>query len=205
MTVIILPGNITAAGISPDRWLDDYGDSLYRYALRKLGKTTDAEDMVQETLVAALQSRASYKGHASEKTWLTGILKHKIMNFIRIQVREKTVDDIGVLSDAAMENDAVSMFDTRGSWIYPPTDWGDPDKILHNHQFIDSFERCLKHLKPALAEVFSLKEIMGVSNQEICKKLDITMTNCSVMLYRARMGLRSCLETKWSDINNKEM
>lgn len=204
MAVMTLTGNIATYEINPDRWLEDYGDSLYRYALRLLGKTTDAEDMVQETLVAAFQARASYTGRASEKTWLTGILKHKIIDFIRKQVREKTVDDIGALSDAAIENDEVDMFDARGNWIYPPTDWGNPDKTLHNHQFIDSFERCLKHLNPALAEVFSLKEILGISNQEICKKLDITTTNCSVMLYRARMGLRSCLETKWSDINNEE-
>jgi RNA polymerase sigma-70 factor (ECF subfamily) len=76
-------------------------------------------------------------------------------------------------------------------------DWGNPDKALHNHQFIEAFNRCLERLKPAHAQIFSLKELLGQSIEEICKELDITATNCSVILYRARMGLRRCLETQW--------
>ena len=186
------PGDIAATELDPGRWLTEYGDALFRYALGRLRDTTHAEDMVQETLMAALQARASYSGRASEKTWLTGILK---------QVRETTVEDIHALSDASTESGVDDLFDARGHWIRPPGDWGNPDKALHNHQFLDAFEACLRRLKPALAQIFSLKELSGLSNEEICNELDITATNCGVMLYRARMGLRRCLDVQWSGGN----
>ena len=134
------PHSITATELDPGRWLEEYGDTLFRYALRRLRDTTHAEDIVQETLLAALQSRTSYSGRASEKTWLTGILKHKIIDFIRKQVRETTVDDICALSDASVENDIDGLFDTRGHWVRPPSNWGNPDKMLRNSQFVDAFE-----------------------------------------------------------------
>lgn len=186
---------IIATELDPDRWLEAYGDILFRYALGRLHDSSHAEDMVQETLMAALQARASYSGRAPEKTWLIGILKHKIVDFIRKQARETTVDDINILSEANRNN----PFDPHGHWIVSPRDWGDPDKTLHNQQFMDAFEVCLKRLKPTLARIFILKEFSGLSNEEICNELDITATNCSVMLYRARMGLRCCLDIRWSD------
>ncbi|VAW77296.1 RNA polymerase ECF-type sigma factor [hydrothermal vent metagenome] len=184
------PRTVTTTEPDPGRWLEKYGDALFRYALGRLHDSSHAEDMVQETLVAALQARTSYSGRAQEKTWLIGILKHKIVDFIRKQVREVTVDDI---------SEVDSQFDARGHWIRPPRDWGDPDKALHNQQFLDAFEACLKRLKPTLAQVFVLKEFSGLSNKEICNELSITATNCSVMLYRARMGLRCCLDIRWPD------
>ena len=90
------------------------------------------------------------------------------------------------------------LFDARGLWIHSPQDWGSPDKALQNHQLIEVFEHCMGHLKPAHAQIFSLKELVGQSINEICKELDITASNCSVMLYRARMGLRRCLELRWA-------
>ena len=188
----------------PGRWLQDYGDALYRYALHRLHNSAHAEDVVQETLLAAFQARASYSGRASEKTWLTGILKHKIIDLIRKQVRESTVADINALSDATAENSVDVLFDARGHWIHQPQDWGSPDKALHNHQFIEAFEHCMGHLKPAYAQIFSLKELVGQSIDEICKELDITATNCGVILYRARMGLRRCLELRWVGTNQEE-
>ena len=195
---------LAAAELDPSRWLEEYGDTLFRYALGRLNDTSHAEDMVQETLMAALQSRTSYSGLASEKTWLIGILKHKIVDFIRKQIRETTVDDISALSDATVENGIDKLFDARGHWIRPPRNWGNPDKDLLNHQFLEIFDACLRHLKPALAQVFSLRELSGLSNEEICNKLNITATNCSVMLYRARMGLRHCIDVQWTCDKNQE-
>lgn len=195
------PRSIPATELDPGHWLEEYGDALFCYAMGQLHDTHHAEDMVQETLKAALQSHASYSGRATVKTWLIGILKHKIVDFIRKQVREITVDDIHALSDAAAECDADDLFDARGHWVRPPNDWGNPDKMLHNQQFLDAFETCLGHMKPALAHIFTLKEVSGLSNREICNKLDITATNCGVMLYRARMGLRRCLDVRWSGGN----
>ena len=197
--------DITAQEPDPERWLQEYGDALFRYALRRLHNTAQAEDVVQEALLAAFQARASYSARASEKTWLTGILKHKIIDFIRKQVRESTVNDINALSDAAGNGSIDELFDARGQWIHPPQDWGNPDKALRNHQFIEAFEHCLERLKPAHAQIFSLKELVGHSIDEICNELDITATNCSVMLYRARMGLRRCLENRWAGDNQEEL
>lgn len=188
----------------PGRWLQEYGDTLFRYAMQRLRDAAHAEDVVQETLLAALQSHSGYSGRASEKTWLIGILRHKIVDFIRIQVRESTVDDISALSDTAAENSDDDLFDGRGHWIRPPQDWGNPDKALHNHEFIAAFEACLERLKPALAQVFALRELAGHSNEDICKELGISATNCGVMLYRARMGLRRCLEVRWPGGNPGE-
>jgi RNA polymerase sigma-70 factor (ECF subfamily) len=200
----VAPQDVTTPESDPNRWLQEYGDALFRYALMRLHNRAHAEDVVQETLLAAFQARASYSGRASEKTWLTGILKHKIIDFIRKQIRESTVDDINALSDAAADGGIDEQFDARGHWIHPPQDWGNPVKMLHNHQFIETFERCLGRLKPAHAQIFSLKELAGQSIDEICKDLDITATNCSVMLYRARMGLRRCLEIRWAGNNQGE-
>jgi len=196
---------MTATDPEPVRWLQDYGDTLFRYALRRLHNTAHAEDVVQDTLLAALQASASYSGRASEKTWLIGILKHKIVDFIRKQVRESAVDDIGALSDAAAVSDTDGLFDERGHWIIPPADWGNPDKVLHNEQFLAAFAACLERLKPVLAQVFTLKELGGQSVAEICNELGITTTNCGVILYRARMSLRRCLEVRWSGGNNGDV
>jgi RNA polymerase sigma-70 factor (ECF subfamily) len=194
----------TTASLDPARWLQKYGDFLYRYALRQLRDPAQAEDMVQETLLAALEARAGYAERASEKTWLTGILKHKIVDFIRKQVRECPAEDIGALSDAVAASDIDHLFDARGHWIHPPRDWGNPQRILEDQEFMETFTNCLKRLKPALAQVFSLKELSGETTEEICKELDITATNCGVILYRARMGLRRCLEMHWSGSSQEE-
>lgn len=189
----------------PARWLQEYGDVLFGYALKRLHNTTQAEDVVQETLLAALKASASYSGLSSEKTWLVGILKHKITDLIRKQVRESTVDNIHALSDSSVEKGIDELFDDRGHWIRPPQDWGNPEKMLHNQQFMEFFRLCLERLKPMHAQIFSLKELSGQTIEDICNELDVTATNCSVMLYRARMGLRRCLEVHMADDHPGEL
>jgi len=188
----------------PERWLQDYGDYLFKYAKQRLRDAAHSEDVVQETFVSALKARERYAGLASEKTWLTSILKRKIIDFIRTQVRESTTDDIIALSDAVTESGIDDLFDHRGSWIRPPQDWGNPYKSLNTSQFFKAFEYCFGRLKPSFARAFSLKEVTGNSNEEICNELGITTTNFSVQLYRARMSLRLCLEHYWPSVNNKD-
>ena len=185
--------------VAPERWLDDFGDYLFKYAIIRLRDVAHAEDVVQETLLSALESQTSYQGDASEKTWLTSILKRKIIDFIRKQVREPTINDIVALSDSNKENCIDDLFDHRGSWIQAPQEWGNPYKMFKNKQFISTFEHCYDRLKPMFSSVFNLKEVAECSNAEICNELGITSSNLSVILYRARMSLRSCLELKWSD------
>ncbi len=189
----------------PEHWLDLYGDELYRYALLQLHDASLAEDMVQETLLAALQGKDRYTGNAAVKTWLTGILKHKIIDHIRKQIRESPRNDIDQRLDETLTGESTqTLFDTRGHWIIMPQDWGNPEKCLEQDYFWDVMRLCLARLNILQSSVFNLKEISGLSNEEICKELDITTTNCWVLLYRARTGLQQCLETNWFDGSQEE-
>lgn len=189
--------------INPERWLDDFGGYLFSYAMSQLNNEMHAEDVVQETLISAYESYGSYAGKSTEKTWLTGILKLKIIDLIRKQVREPTIDNISENYTDESESWIDELFDQRGSWIRPPQDWASPDKMLQNHQFITSYERCFKNLKPVLANIYNLKEESKHSSNEICTLLGITLTNLNVIFYRARMTLRRCLENQWPELKNE--
>jgi RNA polymerase sigma-70 factor (ECF subfamily) len=185
----------------PEKWLDTYGDYLYNYAIQKLRNSAHAEDVVQETLLSALMStenNTGYSGKATEKTWLTGILNHKIIDLIRKEIRESTTDDIVALSDSNTENEIDNLFDSRGKWITPQQNWGDPEKLLNDQRFLKIINLCLSKLNPIMSQLFRLKELSGQNSKEICKELNISTTNYSVILYRARMHLRCCIEKNWS-------
>jgi len=188
----------SAAELSPERWLEDYGDHLYRYALAHLDSPSLAEDMVQDTLVAALEARDSFAGRASEKTWLTGILRHKILDLLRREQRESITEDIEALADTAA-NEIDTLFDERGHWLMPPQDWGKPEQRFKDQQFLHVLAHCMRGLKPAMASAFVLKEVDGQSNREISAELGVSHGNCGVLLYRARMSLRRCLDVRWAD------
>jgi RNA polymerase sigma-70 factor (ECF subfamily) len=185
------------AGTSPDRWVDEHGDALYRYALAHVRHAGVAQDLVQETFLAALRSRASFAGRSSERTWLIGILKHKIGDHLRRAYRERETwaeDD----SPAA----GAPLFDERGHWRHReglgPGQWGRPaDLALEDAEFWGVLERCLGALSARSAEAFVLRELDSLSTDEICKVLNVTATNLWVMLHRARMRLRRCLELSW--------
>jgi len=166
---------------------------LLRFARLQLRDRDAAEDAVQETLLAALGAEASYAGRSELRTWLTGILKHKIIDAIRRASREPqaSLDD----SDdaAALEE----LFDRSGHWGAPVAAWRDPDASLEQAQFFEVLEACLAGLPAKAARAFMMREHMGLETDEICKELGITPTNCWVMLYRARMALRLCLEARW--------
>lgn len=176
-------------------WLTEHGDYLYRYALVRLRDPHLAEDAVQETLLAALQG-SGYAGNASPRTWLTGILKHKIIDHFRRLQREAPLDVPDELPD---ETPGMEEFfsDDDGHWIEPPLAWGDPGSLLQQDQFLKALQECMDRLPRKLARLFLLREIIEEDNEEICKELSITPTNAWVMLYRARMGLRKCLELNW--------
>jgi len=166
---------------------------LLRYANLQLRDAASAEDAVQEALLAALAGQASFAGRANLRTWLTGILKHKIVDAIRRQAREP------VVSAEADEElaDFDDLFTERGHWNERPAAWGDPDGALEQAQFFRALETCLERLPSRTARVFMLREHLGLETGEICKELDITPTHCWVLLYRARMTLRECLQQTW--------
>lgn len=179
--------------LDPDRWLAEHGDYLYRYARRRLRDSAAAEDAVQETLLAAWRGQASFSGGSSERTWLTGILRHKIVDYLRKIVREQPLPET-----ENGEDPLDALYDARGHWQFGPQAWGDPDAALERSRFWQVFEECLERLPPRLAAVFVLREVDGMASDVLCKELNISTTNnVWVMLSRARAHLRACLETRW--------
>jgi len=181
----------------PAAWLTEHGDYLYRYALLKLRDGAAAEDMVQETLLAALSAWERFSGQSSVRTWLTGILKHKILDLFRSRAKEPQytpASDDSVAELAALEQ---ALFDATGHWISPPQAWADPEACLDQQRFWEAFMRCLEGLAPLHARVFHLREMEGYGTEEICNELDISSTNCWVVLHRARLGLQDCLKTNF--------
>ena len=165
---------------------------LLRYASLQLRNREQAEDAVQETLAAALAAEGSFAGRSNLRTWLTGILKHKIVDTIRRSSRERTLD--GADGEATVE-DLESLFDATGHWREPPQAW--PEQALEDKQFLQALERCLAMLPARTGRVFLMREHLGFETTDICKELGITATHCWVLLYRARTALRACLEKGW--------
>lgn len=166
---------------------------LVRFASLQLRDRDSVEDAVQETLLAALASEASFAGRSNLRTWLTGILKHKIVDAIRRSTRETTLD---VDEEGAMpEIDA--LFRPDGHWVEHPAAWHDPDAALSQRQFFEVLESCLAGLPAKTARVFMMREHLGAETGEICKELGITATHCWVLLHRARMALQLCLDKHW--------
>ncbi|MEO8751722.1 MAG: sigma-70 family RNA polymerase sigma factor [Casimicrobiaceae bacterium] len=168
---------------------------LLRVARLQLRDTALAEDVVQDTLLAALNAQSGFTGKSSVKTWLTGILKHKIVDAIRKKQREPIA--ASSLDEEADLEDFEGLFKDNGAWAAPPADWGDPEEALNRRQFFDMMEFCLEKLPPNTARVFMMREVMELDSDEICKELAITANNLWVILYRARMSLRECLELNW--------
>ena len=182
----------------PIEWVDQYGDFLYRFALTRVKEPFLAEDLVQETFLAALGARKNFQGRSAVRTWLIAILKHKIVDSIRKRVRELSSDKVEAISDAAAGNAVDSGFTEKGGWRTRPARWSvNPMEIYRQKEFMDVLYRCLGELPQRLARAFMLREIDGLSTDEICKELNISATNNWVMLYRSRMWLRQCLENKW--------
>ncbi len=177
-----------------EKWLEKYGDALYRYALLRVRSQTTAEDLVQDTLLAGIQSFQNFSGKSSVQTWLTSILKHKIIDHFRKSQKETIASFEG---DSG--NDLFSqLFDDRGHWKTPPTVWKTPDDTLENEQFWQVYRQCLSNLPGRMADIFLLRTMEGLSSDDCCKILNFKSTNqLWVTLSRARMKLRLCLETQW--------
>jgi RNA polymerase sigma-70 factor (ECF subfamily) len=166
---------------------------LLRYASLQLRDSHAAEDAVQEALLAALAGEASFAGRSNLRTWLTGILKHKIVDIIRRTVRESARAPDPLAEIAEFD----PLFDETGHWADAPSAWPDPGDSLEQKQFFAVLEECLARLPAKTAQAFMMREHMGFETDEICQELAVTPTHCWVLLYRARMALRECLQTNW--------
>ena len=183
--------------IDPERWVEEHGDYLYRYALARLRDAATAQDMVQETFLAAFRGAARFSGQSTEKTWLVGILKHKVVDFIRKASRERVYEDVSEAEDRV--DDSI---DRKGHWKTGEAEWRvHPQKAYEQREFWGVFEACLDKLQERLRIVFSRRELEGSTAEEICNELNITATNLWVMLYRARTKLKLCLEENWFAVN----
>lgn len=181
-------------GLNAQTWLDEHGDYLFSYALLKVKDTHVAEDLVQETLLAAVAAKNTFSNRSTLRTWLTGILKHKLIDHFRRQGREIVITD---LVDQNEDDHLDRFFDTSGRWIDKPEAFPDPESTFQQKQFRAVFKDCLSGLKPRQAEVFLAKEIHGMSNEEICKHFSLNPTNVWILMHRARLYLHKCLKTHW--------
>ena len=181
------------SNLAPSEWVDRYGDYLFRYAMLRLRDRSAAEDMVQETFLAALKDGGTFSGDSSEATWLVGVLKHKIADHYRRQAREAPLEE----GDLREHPDA-EHFNGVGHWTTGPNEWGrNPADLYRQGEFLNRFRMCLSELSPNHANAFTLREIEGLGTAEICKVLGVSETNLWVILHRARALLRRCLETSW--------
>lgn len=180
----------------PEDWLRQHGDALFRYAFFRTRDRTQAEDLVQETLLAALKARHGFVGRSSERTWLVGILKNKLADHLRKSGRQQLFGD---LAETDEELDALFETSAGQHWKTPPADWDNPARALEQKQFWKVFAECVSTLPTRQAQAFSLCELDGLDGEEVCNILGITTTNLWVMLHRARLRLRQCLEAHWFD------
>lgn len=179
--------------VAPESWVDQYGDYLFGYALSRMGDPAVAEDLVQETFLAGLRALEGFEGRSSVRTWLVAILKNKIVDSLRKMSREKPMEDVEALADLEEE-----FFHRKGEWRLRPAEWeANPSRLVERKEFWKVFSDCLVELPKNLSSALKLREMEGMGCEEICKVLGISASNCWVMLYRARMRMRRCLEINW--------
>jgi RNA polymerase sigma-70 factor (ECF subfamily) len=182
----------------PERWVDEHGDYLFKFALIRLRDPQKAEDAVQETFLAALKGGQSFAGRSTEKSWLVGILKNKICDFYRKSSRETSFTDLEFYSD---EENSRFVADGlgKGGWLqeHGPQEWPNAGENLDSELFWQTYRDCAGKLPAKVAAVFNLREVDGLESREVCALFDISESNLWVMLHRARMALRRCLEANW--------
>lgn len=176
-----------------NEWVDQYGDYLFRYAFIRVRNRETAEDMVQETLLAALRAFESYEGRSTVKTWLVGILKNKIIDHIRKASRR---DRLEVLPSE--EEISERYFNNIGLWNTVLADWaGNPDELMAEKQLYAVLRDCLAGVPLKSRQAFILKLLDNKDSEEICNVLSVSPSNLWVLLHRCRNSLRECLEINW--------
>jgi RNA polymerase sigma-70 factor (ECF subfamily) len=166
---------------------------LLKYARLQLRNAAWAEDAVSDTVLAALEKPQAFSGHSQLKTWLIGVLKHKLIDQIRKNSRELSTN---VSTDDGEDLDDL-LFAADGHWREAPHDWGNPEDALRQVDFMKVLEACVDKLPGQQGRLFMMREWLELESDEICKELAITPTNQWVMLHRARLRLRDCLQAGW--------
>ena len=169
-------------------------EPLMRFAKLQLRNDSAAEDAVSETLLAILERPDAFEGRSSLRTYATGILKFKIIDVIRKRGREVNIEP---LDEQSIDDALDALFQQDGHWQAPPAAWQQPERALEQAQFFETLQTCIDRLPARVARVFMMREWLDAEVDDICADLGITSNNCGVMLYRARMQLRECLDRKW--------
>lgn len=182
----------------PERWVDEHGDYLFKFALARLRDPAKSEDVVQDTFLAALKGGKTFAGRSAEKSWLVGILKNKIYDQFRKAGRETSFTDLQFYDDEESDR-FVNEGLGQGGWIHErgPQEWANAGESLDNDLFWQTYRDCAGKLPKNVAAVFNLREVDGLESKEVCSLLSISENNLWVMLHRARMALRRCLENNW--------
>ena len=181
--------------ISFEAQLVVHRDYLLKFARLQLRNEAWAEDAVSETLLAALTHPQSFGNRSQLKTWLVGILKHKVIDTFRHQAREVCLEVDG--EEGGQDELEALVFKADGHFANRPSDWGNPEQELNSRQFFAVLEACTEKMPPALGRVFLMREWLELSSEEICEELGLSATNLYVSLHRARLRLRECLELNW--------
>jgi len=179
----------------PADWLTAHGDFLFRFAMSRVRTREIAEDLVQDTFLSAVKAKDGFAGRSAVRSWLAGILKHKIIDHYRKRNRENSFTDLNFLNGEFSEK-----FDGEGFWNHDlaPQDWRPPsDEVLHREEFWNVLRDCMDKLPPRIADVFRLRVVDDFDGKEVCASLNISESNLWVMLHRARMALRECFERNW--------
>ena len=179
-------------------WVDKYGDLLFGFALSRLRDKARAEDAVQETFLAALKGKDTFQGQTEEKNWLFGILKNKIYDYFRATAHEISFEDLEFYQNGEQESFNSSGLGA-GGWAgnHAPQNWGNVSEAVDREEFWKVYHSCSRKLPEKISAAFNLREVDGLSSKEVCVMLGISESNLWVMLHRARMALRRCLESNW--------
>lgn len=178
-------------------FLQDLRQQMIKFAFLQLSSLPQAEDVVQEALTSAFQNLDSFKGRAAFKTWVFAILKNKIIDVVRQKSRLVAMSEL--FKDEESELSIDALFDASGHWhkYEAPQAWQSPEEMMEQADFWIIFEACLNHLPAKYAQVFMMREVIELSSNEICSKLELSISNFNVLMYRSRTRLRECLENKW--------
>jgi len=171
---------------------------MLRFATMQLRDSHLAEDLVQDTMITALSKAEQFGGRSSVKTWVFAILRNNVIDAIKQRSRTVNAGDY-IAEGESMDSAFDTLFKANEHWTPAarPTDWGDPEDAMREQQFWKVFDACLNRLPENTARVFMMREILELDSAEICDTLSISMSNCHVILHRARNGLRRCLESNW--------
>lgn len=182
-----------ATPLEPEKWVDEYGDVLFRYALKRVSNRSIAEDLVQETLLAALKAKENFRHQSTPKTWLIGILKHKVLDYYRKKGRELNVEE---MESACQISEKIfnkkGMFRSSGAQLCE-----NPEEFFERKEFWNILGICISNLPERLRSVFQMRMLRDQDSQIVCQELGISPNNLWVMLHRARLRIKNCMDSNW--------